>query len=225
MKTFLSLSVILLVNFVGSAQETLQIDFQVVFKADPPDARRAILYVDRKESVFVEDRPDEMFFSEESASDDLNGNFPEPTTGTYYKEQTSQSIESKTSLIIEISADLNPEKRERLPEDKNSPPQTAKDTLLRNTDVQQWTLQEQHKIIAGFITYKATCEYKGKKWTAWFAPDIRIASGPWKLYGLPGMILEAYDEQREVYFRATRVIDNPKEIHPRVLKFKELLTQ
>lgn len=213
-------------SFTSAAQETLQIDFQVVFKSDPPDARRAILYVDRKESIFVEDRfDDEAFFSEGNPSEDLESLFPEPNTQTYYKEQTAQSIESKSNLIIEISADLNPRKRETPPEDTNDPPRTGKDTLVRNTDIQQWNIQEQHKIIAGFITYKATCEYKGKKWTAWFAPDIRIASGPWKLYGLPGMILEAYDEQREVYFRATRVVDNPKEIHPRVLKFKELITQ
>jgi GLPGLI family protein len=37
--------------------------------------------------------------------------------------------------------------------------------------------------------------FKGRGYTAWYAPSITNMEGPWKLGGLPGMILEAYDDE------------------------------
>lgn len=49
------------------------------------------------------------------------------------------------------------------------------------------------KEIAGYLCTKAQAVYRGRQWVAWFAPDIPLDFGPWKLYGLPGLILDAYD--------------------------------
>ena len=40
----------------------------------------------------------------------------------------------------------------------------------------------------------------GRSYEVWFAPDIPISDGPWKFYGLPGLILEAYDIQHHYEF-------------------------
>lgn len=46
------------------------------------------------------------------------------------------------------------------------------------------------KNILGFECIKATTDYHGRQWIAWFAPEIPVQDGPWKLHGLPGLIME-----------------------------------
>lgn len=64
----------------------------------------------------------------------------------------------------------------------------------------KWNLETDTKIIGKAICQKATSNYKGRNWVVWFAPDIPFETGPWKLYGLPGLILEAHDVKNEVQF-------------------------
>ncbi|MBS1525834.1 MAG: GLPGLI family protein [Bacteroidetes bacterium] len=52
---------------------------------------------------------------------------------------------------------------------------------------------------------KATCHFKGRDYTAWFCPDLPVRVGPWKLNGLPGVIVEAYDAKKEIVFKFDRV--------------------
>ncbi|MCU0447863.1 MAG: GLPGLI family protein [Microscillaceae bacterium] len=42
--------------------------------------------------------------------------------------------------------------------------------------------------------------FRGRNFTAWFCPEIPFSHGPWKLWGLPGLILEASDEAQQIQF-------------------------
>jgi GLPGLI family protein len=57
---------------------------------------------------------------------------------------------------------------------------------------------------------KATAHFKGRNYTAWFCPDIPSHGGPWKLSGLPGLIVEAYDTKKQVVFKFDGIDDISK---------------
>jgi GLPGLI family protein len=62
-----------------------------------------------------------------------------------------------------------------------------------------WNLEDETKKIGNFNAHKATCKFRGRNYTAWYILEVPLPFGPWKLQGLPGLILEAYDADKEIY--------------------------
>lgn len=63
-----------------------------------------------------------------------------------------------------------------------------------------WQIAKDTVLLEGIKCIKATANFKGRLWIAWFAEEIPLVFGPWKLHGLPGLILRAYDDKNEVIF-------------------------
>jgi GLPGLI family protein len=63
-----------------------------------------------------------------------------------------------------------------------------------------WKINKETKKIGNFTCKKATASFRGRNYTAWFTTEIPLPFGPWKLQGLPGLILEAYDTNKFVYW-------------------------
>lgn len=57
-----------------------------------------------------------------------------------------------------------------------------------------WKITTEKMKIGEYNTQKATTEYGGRKWTAWFASEIPLQDGPYRFYGLPGLIVKIEDE-------------------------------
>ena len=127
--------------------------------------------------------------------------FASPDRDVILRQQINAAIGSKTEW---------PHKRMKAYVYKNYPQgkMTVTDGLLMQDYIyentlyaQNWVIQDSSKLILGHECQKAVCHYRGHCWTAWFAMDIPITDGPWKLCGLPGLILEATTEDNSHAFK------------------------
>lgn len=64
-----------------------------------------------------------------------------------------------------------------------------------------WKITTEKKDIGGYECIKANANFAGRVWVAWFTPEIPISLGPWKLGGLPGLILEARDSKLDFIYK------------------------
>ncbi len=70
----------------------------------------------------------------------------------------------------------------------------------------EWTfVPDSTRSIMGKDCQLATTELHGRRWSVWFAPSMPMPYGPWLLRGLPGLVLEAYDSEREHEFLLVEV--------------------
>lgn len=127
--------------------------------------------------------------------------FASPDRDVILRQQINAAIGSKTEW---------PHKRMKAYVYKNYPQgkMTVTDGLLMQDYIyedtlyaQNWVIQDSSKLILGHECQKAVCHYRGHYWTAWFAMDIPITDGPWKLCGLPGLIMEATTEDNSHAFK------------------------
>jgi len=66
-----------------------------------------------------------------------------------------------------------------------------KDTLLNF----KWVISKEKSKILNFNCTKATVNFRGRKYVAWYTDDVPLQNGPWKFCGLPGLIVKIYDDK------------------------------
>lgn len=69
----------------------------------------------------------------------------------------------------------------------------------------KWQLENEKKNILDHTCFKAKLKFHGRNYTAWYAKDIPISDGPYKFSGLPGIILEIYDENHDFHYQAIAI--------------------
>lgn len=67
-------------------------------------------------------------------------------------------------------------------------------------EMPQWVMHDEQKEIGGFSCKKATSHYLGRDWTVWYTEEIPSPTGPWLLWGCPGIIVNAYDSDNLFIF-------------------------
>jgi len=70
------------------------------------------------------------------------------------------------------------------------------------SEFNNWKITEEIDSIFGYPCQKAVVSYGGRNYTAWFTMDIPVNDGPWKFYGLPGLILKVTDNDSLFQFLA-----------------------
>ncbi len=71
------------------------------------------------------------------------------------------------------------------------------DMTLYNANQQiklDWKIFPHKEKIGEWNVQKAETNFAGRKWIAWFSTEIPIQDGPYKFYGLPGLIVKVEDQ-------------------------------
>lgn len=64
----------------------------------------------------------------------------------------------------------------------------------------EWELTDSVTSVLGYECHGAKCKFRGREWYAFYTEDIPLSDGPWKLHGLPGLIMKASDEKGHYTF-------------------------
>lgn len=174
-----------LFSFKGITQNTYStaVTYKVKFNFDLPYTYNAKLIFNNSTSYYSEEKPNVI-------------NKQEGVKTIKYENKSTNIFNTnlKTNLIfLKTNLDnrtyLQKEKITKIPWKIAS---TSKGTIL------------------GYACKKATGLFRGRMYTAWFTKEIPAKFGPWKLNGLPGLILEVKDALNEVEFTVEK-IENVKE--------------
>jgi len=76
-----------------------------------------------------------------------------------------------------------------------------------------WKIESERSKIGEYQAQKATTEFGGRKWTAWFSEDLPFQDGPYKFYGLPGLIVKIEDANQNYSWvlKGNKTIENWEE--------------
>ncbi|MFC5282481.1 GLPGLI family protein [Pedobacter alpinus] len=71
-----------------------------------------------------------------------------------------------------------------------------------------WKILPDIKVILGLKCQKATGNFHGREYVVWFSKDTPFKLGPWKLNGLPGLIVNAEDITGNIKFELIELKNN-----------------
>ena len=130
----------------------------------------------------------------------LHDNAPKKDTTIYYEElgNSGNIVGDPTGFPV---YKLHDEKKLLF---KTHAPQYRFDEVSILSDTfatTSWTLvPNTTKQFGSFTCEKATGHFRGRDYEVWYAPDMPVPSGPFKLGGLPGLIFEARSTDGKVLF-------------------------
>lgn len=177
----------LIIGFIFSAQN-LTVNYELIYKpstTDKDSSRAKLFYLDvlNSQSVFR----DQMRRTSDSLIYFGNGyglGYPNNINDQLYIKKDLQSKTTLKYIVIPLSRDV---------------------FYVKITDELKWNLLQETKSIGNMQCQKAETNYGGRKWTAWFTNEIQVSEGPYIFHGLPGLILEIYDDKKDFQFRMVKI--------------------
>ncbi|WP_139423397.1 GLPGLI family protein [Chryseobacterium mulctrae] len=179
----ISLALLLIIGFSSFAQNRFFYDYK--FIPDSTDKANVLkeimlLDIDKSGSKYY---GQEKFIADSTSQADLERQLKlspnnisisrNDKPGMISYKVTKQYPDFKTHLFTRISNDSY-----KIEEDKKP----------------EWKILPEKQKIGEYNAQKATTKYGGREWTAWFSTDLPFQDGPYKFYGLPGLIVKIEDK-------------------------------
>lgn len=179
----ISLALLLIIGFASFAQNRFFYDYKFIPDSiDKANVLKEIMLldIDKSGSKYY---GQEKFIADSTSQADLERQLKlSPNSisisrndkpGMISYKVTKQYPDFKTHLFTKISSDSY-----KIEEDKKP----------------EWKILPDKQKIGEYNAQKATTKYGGREWTAWFSTDLPFQDGPYKFYGLPGLIVKIEDK-------------------------------
>lgn len=216
MKTLLSVLTLLL-GCIGIASATDNV--KVSYKAQKPSYQNPGM-VTKSQMTLIASPEKSLYFNETSLYCDSMTSTPEGEKALREMQMAAWMTITPTGITINKKDSNVPEKKiyQYIAKDNQSATLQEYNKWVDDQgyytepfEELQWEIGDSTKTILGYECIKAEADYHGRHWTAWFTPEIPVSDGPWKLRGLPGLILAAYSTDLFM-FKATEVNSTDREV-------------
>jgi GLPGLI family protein len=93
-----------------------------------------------------------------------------------------------------------------------------RDEILVYEELKQfsWEVLNETRKILGYQCTKAKTQYRGREYTAWFTTELPFKAAPWKIHGLPGVVLkvDSADEALQMEAIQLKITEGDKKVNP-----------
>lgn len=119
------------------------------------------------------------------------------------KKKFGNSVSVRLGVNTNRSADLNKAffKNLQTKEIKVLQELVGKDYVYIEENPIEWEITDETEEFMGYSVQKATTEFAGRSYEAWFTMEVPIMDGPYVFQGLPGLIVEIYDTEKHYHFK------------------------
>lgn len=221
----------LLFTFLAAKSQSFSISGDVSFKPSifsAVDLDKSSLNV-YYQTRFVKDVKSPSKITEAFSELEIGSKFSKFSDINTFKQDSLDETFSKLTVVTakEINLRFRYEPKWRVILLKNTEQQTVtvQDYAKNKYEYEElqphfnWKLLENKtKTILGYQCFSATTSFRGRNYTAWFTKDLPINNGPYIFQGLPGLILEIYDDENNFSFSAIGMDKKPKSIYWRTEK-------
>lgn len=149
--------------------QTMRVDYDMVYKEDSlnaePISKKMVLLIHDGKSKFFSEKQYEV----DSIRDSGFRGFVVGDTNFFHV------IKEKQNLISKYYFQLNDVYK------------------LTEPITLNWKIGKETAQLYGYACQKATLNFKGRKWEAWFTQEIPVQEGPYIFKGLPGLIIHMKD--------------------------------
>lgn len=197
-RIYIIITFIYLTGFLNLSSQNIQVGYDYNF-SPRNESLKAMLYLDNKSSLFE--------------IDDIN---PPDDASSEYEDNGKHTIITKNKKSINRKFIKNFQKKTllyRVPDRKNKKNYINITETLENFN---WQLIDETKTVIGYSCKKAVSSFRDKSYEVWYAPELKFTDGPWKFWGLPGLILEINSTDATFNIVATSLQKNDKDIEKEI---------